>query len=487
VSVHALPIPDLPTGLYIGGQWRDGIDGERIEVFDPATDELLTTVASAGPKDGRIAVDAAAAAADGWASTRPRERGEILRRSYELMVAHRDELAALIALEGGKSRRDAEGEVTYAAEFYRWFAEEAVRAAGTVQTAPSGDKRIVTVLQPVGVSVLITPWNFPAAMATRKIGPALAAGCTVVLKPASETPLTALAVAQLMEEAGTPPGVVNVVTARHPGPVVEAMLDHPATRKLSFTGSTHVGQLLLRQAADRVLNCSMELGGNAPFIVFADADIDAAIEGAMVAKMRNAGESCIAANRFLVEDEVAEAFASRLAERMSALKVGPGTDPSNEVGPMINATARDDIAAMVEGSVKAGATVRTGGFVGNGAGCFYPPTVLDDVAPDDPILANEIFGPVAPIVPFTSEQEAVEVANRTPYGLAAYVYSTDLARAMRVAERVDAGMVGINRGFISDPAAPFGGVKQSGLGREGGHEGLLEFLEAKYIAVDWGA
>ncbi len=486
MSPHALPIPDLPTGLYIGGQWRDAADGDRVEVFDPATDAVLTSVASGGPADGRLAVDAAADAQEPWAATAPRQRAEILRRSYELLVANRNELAALIALEGGKSRRDAEGEVAYAAEFYRWFAEEAVRATGTVQTAPNGDKRILTVLQPVGVSVLITPWNFPAAMATRKIGPALAAGCTVVLKPATETPLTALAVAQLMEEAGTPPGVVNVVTARRPGPTVEAMLDHPATRKLSFTGSTQVGQLLLRQAADRVLNCSMELGGNAPFIVFADADLDAAIEGAMVAKMRNAGESCIAANRFLVEAAVAEEFAVRLAARMSALTVGPGSDPDNDVGPMINARARDDIAAMVDRSVRAGANLRSGGVVEDGPGCFYPPTVLDDVAADDPILANEIFGPVAPVVPFTSEQQAVGIANRTPYGLAAYVYSKDLARAMRVAERVDAGMVGINRGFISDPAAPFGGVKQSGLGREGGHEGLLEFLEAKYIAVDWG-
>ena len=486
MSTQALPFPDLRTGLYIGGQWREAVDGQRIEVFDPATDSVLTTVATAGEEDGRHAVDAAAAAADGWAATAPRERAEILRRSYELMIAHREELASLIALEGGKSRRDAEGEVTYAAEFYRWFAEEAVRATGTLQTAPNGDKRILTVLQPVGVSVLITPWNFPAAMATRKIGPALAAGCTVVLKPATETPLTALAVAQLMEQAGTPPGVVNVVTAHRPGPTVQAMLDHPATRKLSFTGSTQVGQLLLRQAADKVLNCSMELGGNAPFIVFADADIDAAVAGAMVAKMRNAGESCIAANRFLVEEAVAEEFAAGLTERMAALRVGPGSDPDNEVGPMINARARDDIAAMVDDAVQAGATVRTGGAVDGGRGCFYPPTVLDGVAADDPILANEIFGPVAPVVPFTTETQAVDIANRTPYGLAAYVYSGDLARAMRTAERVDAGMVGINRGFISDPAAPFGGVKQSGLGREGGHEGLLEFLEAKYIAVDWG-
>ena len=485
MSPHALPIADLPTGLYIGGQWRDAADGARIEVLDPATGTVLTDVASGSPEDGRAAVEAAAAAAEGWAATPPRQRGEILRRSYELMIEHRDALAELIALEGGKSRRDAEGEVTYAAEFYRWFAEEAVRGSGHVQHAPGGDKRILTVLQPVGVAVLITPWNFPAAMATRKIGPALAAGCTVVLKPASETPLTALAIAHLMAQAGTPAGVVNVVTAQRPGPVVAAMLDHPATRKLSFTGSTEVGRLLLRQAADKVLNCSMELGGNAPFIVFADADIDAAVEGAMAAKMRNAGASCIAANRFLVEDAVAEEFTSRLADRMAALKVGPGSDPTNDVGPMITAQACDDIATMVDASVRSGAEVLVGGAAREGVGSFYEPTVLSAVAPDDPILAEEIFGPVAPVVTFASEEEAIRIANDTPYGLAAYVYSSDLARALRVSERVHAGMVGVNRGFISDPAAPFGGVKQSGLGREGGHEGLLEFLEAKYIAVDW--
>lgn len=487
MTAHALPLPDLPTGLYVGGQWRDASDGARIDVLDPATDEIIASVASGSPDDGRAAVDAAAAAAGPWAATPPRERGELLRRSYELMVEHREALAQLIALEGGKSRRDAEGEVTYAAEFYRWFAEEAVRGAGHVQQAPGGDKRILTVLQPVGVSILVTPWNFPAAMATRKIGPALAAGCTVVLKPASDTPLTALAIAHLMERAGAPPGVVNVVTSRRSGPIVSAMLEHPATRKLSFTGSTEVGRVLLRQAAEQVLNCSMELGGNAPFIVFADADLEAAVDGAMVAKMRNAGESCIAANRFLVEEPVAEEFSRRLAEQMAALRVGPGSDPGNEVGPMINAAACADIAEMVDASVRSGATVLVGGGPRQGAGSFFEPTVLGSVTPGDPILSQEIFGPVAPVVTFTSEDEAVAIANDTPYGLAAYVYSGDLARALRVSERVDAGMVGVNRGFISDPAAPFGGIKQSGLGREGGHEGLLEFLEAKYIAVDWDA
>jgi succinate-semialdehyde dehydrogenase / glutarate-semialdehyde dehydrogenase len=485
VSASTLSLTDLRTGLYIGGQWCEGSDGQRIEVRDPATDAAIADVASGTPEDARAAVDAAEAAAPAWAATPPRERGEILRRSYELMIEHRDELADLIVLEGGKSRRDAEGEVTYAAEFYRWFAEEAVRGSGHLQTAPGGDKRILTVLQPVGVSILVTPWNFPAAMATRKIGPALAAGCTVVLKPASETPLTALAIAHLMERAGAPPGVVNVVTAHRSGPVVGAMLEHPATRKLSFTGSTEVGRILLKHAADNIINCSMELGGNAPFVVFADADLERAVEGAMVAKMRNAGESCIAANRFLVESEVAEEFATRLAAQMAGLRVGPGGDPDNEVGPMINADACKEIGGLVAASVSAGATLLTGGGRREGSGHFFEPTVLGSVAAEDPILAHEIFGPVAPVVSFATEHEAVELANDTPFGLAAYVYTGNLARALRVAERVDAGMVGINRGFISDPAAPFGGVKQSGLGREGGHEGLLEFLESKYIAVDW--
>lgn len=482
-----LPFPDLPTGLYVDGRSRDAADGARMEVTDPATEAVLAEVASAGPGDARAAVDVAEGAAAAWAATAPRERGEVLRRSFELLVAHRDQLAELIVLEGGKSRRDAEGEVTYAAEFLRWYAEEAVRATGQVQTAPGGGKRILTLLQPIGVSILVTPWNFPAAMATRKIGPALAAGCTVVLKPASATPLTALAIAHLMTEAGVPPGVLNVVVSRRSGPVVSAMLEHPATRKLSFTGSTEVGRLLLRQAAERVIDCSMELGGNAPFLVFADADLKAAVDGAMVAKMRNAGESCIAANRFLVEASVAEAFARQLADRMAELEVGPGSDPANDVGPLIDGPACDDLAERVEAAVAAGAAVLTGGARRDGPGHFYEPTVLAGVPAGDPLLAEEVFGPVAPVVSFDSDDEAVAIANDTPYGLAAYVYSGDLARALRVAERVEAGMVGINRGFISDPAAPFGGVKHSGLGREGGHEGLLAFLEAKYLAVEWDA
>ncbi len=484
---HALPLPDLPTGLYIGGQWRDAVDGARIDVHDPATGEVIADVASAGVEDANAAVDAAHRAGPDWAATPPRERAEILRRSYELLIEHKDALAELIVLEGGKSRADAEGEVAYAAEFYRWFAEEAVRANGQMSTAPGGDKKIMTLLQPVGVAVLITPWNFPAAMATRKIGPALAAGCTVVLKPASETPLTALAVAHLMEQAGVPAGVVNVVPAADPGAVVGAMIEHEATRKLSFTGSTEVGRILLRQAADKILNCSMELGGNAPFLVFADADLDEAVEAALVAKMRNAGESCIAANRFLVERPVADEFASRLAKRMAGLRVGPGSDPDNDVGPMISDRACADIAELVDGAIAAGATALVGGGPREGAGSFFEPTVLTSVDADDPILDNEIFGPVAPVVAFDAEEQGIELANATPFGLAAYVFTGDLARALRTAERLDAGMVGINRGLLSDPAAPFGGWKQSGLGREGAHEGLLEYLETKYVALDWDA
>ncbi len=484
MSLYDWTNPEV-CNLHIGGQWVPASDGSRFDVTNPATGDVMASVASGSVADSRAAIDAAATAADAWAATAPRQRGEILRRAFELMIEHRDEIAELIVLESGKSWNDAQGEVTYAAEFFRWFSEEAVRATGHLQVAPNGDKRILTVLQPVGVSVLITPWNFPAAMATRKMGPALAAGCTVVLKPASDTPLTALALAVLMQEAGAPAGVVNVLPSRRSGDVAEAMLSHPATRKLSFTGSTEVGRTLLELAARNVVNCSMELGGNAPFVVFADADLDAAVEGAMVAKMRNGGESCIAANRFIVEDSVAGDFSARLAAAMAELSVGPGSDRSSQVGPMINTRAVDDIAAAVDASVLAGATLLTGGSRPTGPGAFYPPTVLSGLAADDPILDIEIFGPVAPVVSFSDEEGAIALANATPFGLAAYVYTGDLARALRVAERIDAGMVGVNRGFISDPAAPFGGVKQSGLGREGGHEGLLEFLEAKYIAVDW--
>ena len=475
----------VETELFIGGKWVPASSGNRFDVLDPATGDVIATVADGGESDAVAAVDAAAAAGPAWAATPPRVRGEALRKAWELMTERAGELAKLISLENGKALVDAKGEVTYAAEFFRWFAEEAVRGEGQLATAPSGANRILVTRQPVGVCVLVTPWNFPAAMATRKIGPALAAGCTVVLKPASDTPLTALAMAAILAEAGVPEGVVNVLPSRSSGKVVSRMLHDPRVRKLSFTGSTEVGRILLAQAADNVVNTSMELGGNAPFVVFADADLDAAIEGAMIAKMRNGGEACTAANRFFVESSVASQFAERLTEKMSALRVGPGTDEDTQVGPLVNEDTVAKVDSLVQGALEAGAKAETGGSRPEGPGFYYPPTVLTGVAPDSAILREEIFGPVAPIVTFTSEDEAVRLANDTEYGLVAYVYTGDLARGLRVSEAIEAGMVGLNRGLVSDPAAPFGGVKQSGIGREGGHEGLLEYLESKYIAVNW--
>jgi succinate-semialdehyde dehydrogenase/glutarate-semialdehyde dehydrogenase len=473
------------TDLYVGGKAVPASDGGRFEVIDPATGDVVATIANATVGDAVAAVDAAHEAAAAWAATPPRRRGEVLRRSFELMTAQADDLARLITLENGKALADARGEVAYAAEFFRWYAEEAVRAFGEVATAPSGANRILVLHQPVGVCVLVTPWNFPAAMATRKIGPALAAGCAMVLKPASDTPLTALAMARILEAAGVPSGVVNVLPSRRSGAVVSAMLHDPRVRKLSFTGSTEVGRVLLREAADQVVNCSMELGGNAPFLVFADADLDAAVDGAMVAKMRNGGEACTAANRFYVEASVAGEFGRRLAARMSALVVGPGLDESNQVGPLVNDDAVAKVDELVRAAVSVGARTVTGGRRPDRPGCYYEPTVLVDVAPDSPILAEEIFGPVAPIVTFTDEAEAVRLANATEYGLVSYVYTGDLARGLRVSEALESGMVGLNRGLVSDPAAPFGGTKQSGVGREGGHHGLLDYLEPKYIAVQW--
>ena len=401
-------------------------------------------------------------------------------------MRERDEqLAELVVLENGKAFSDALGEIRYAAEFYRWFSEEAVRVAGEVRTSPSGDKRIMTVPQPVGISLLITPWNFPSAMATRKIGPALAAGCTVVLKPASDTPLSALAVVDLMVEAGLPPGVVNVVAAKGSSGVLDAVLEDHRVRKLSFTGSTEVGKHLMGKAATNVLRTSMELGGNAPFVVFDDADLDAAIEGAMIAKMRNAGEACTAANRFLVAGSIADAFTSRLTDAMASLRLGPGIDRSSQVGPMINQAAVEGIEALVADAVDGDATVRTGGNRPQGRGFFYEPTVLGNVAPDAEILRQEIFGPVAPVVTFDDEADAITMANDTELGLISYVYTRDVGRGLRVAEAIESGMVALNRGLISDPAAPFGGVKQSGVGREGSHHGMAEYLETKYIALDW--
>jgi succinate-semialdehyde dehydrogenase/glutarate-semialdehyde dehydrogenase len=482
-DLAALVGMDVPTGMFIDGEWT--ANGRTLPVTDPATEETLVEIADGTPDDALAAVAAAHRALPGWAATPPRERAECLRRAWALMIERSEAIARLMVLENGKALRDARGEVTYAAEFFRWYAEEAVRIDGAVTTAPSGANRIMVVRQPVGVSVLVTPWNFPAAMATRKIGPALAAGCTVVLKPAKETPLCAFAVADILREAGVPAGVVNVVCTSKAGPLVGAMLADPRVRKLSFTGSTEVGRVLLETAAKTVTNCSMELGGNAPFLVFGDADIDAALDGAFLAKMRNGGEACTAANRFYVHEQVADEFTSRFADRLSKLAVGPGLQDGTDLGPLVNEDTRSKVASLVSSAASTGARVVTGGRSPDHKGYFYLPTVLEDLRPDAPILKTEIFGPVAPIVRFRDEDDAIRWANDTEYGLVSYVYTGDLRRALRVSEALETGMVGVNRGIVSDPAAPFGGVKQSGLGREGGHDGLLEFMESKYIAVDW--
>ncbi|MER9295259.1 NAD-dependent succinate-semialdehyde dehydrogenase [Mesorhizobium sp. M0621] len=471
-------------GLYIDGRWRPSSDGRLIDVVDPSSGAKIAAVPDATVEDATAAVQAAAKASKGWRETPPRKRSEILRRCFELMVERSDTLAMLISLENGKALRDARGEVAYAAEFFRWNAEEAVRITGEFGTAPAGTNRIVVDYEPIGICVLITPWNFPAAMATRKIAPALAAGCTVILKPASETPLTAYALAALYSEAGVPAGVVNVLTTTSPGPLTSAMLADPRVRKLSFTGSTGVGRTLLGEAAKHVISCSMELGGNAPFIVFDDADLDAALNGAMIAKMRNAGEACTAANRLYVQSGIHDAFADGLSKRMAALKVGAGTNADTECGPMITKKAVDKIDRLVKDAVGRGAKVLCGGSISEGEGFFYPPTVLSEVSLEADMAHEEIFGPVAPITRFETEEEAVAHANDTEYGLAAYIYTRDVGRGMRIASGIEAGMIGLNRGLMSDPAAPFGGVKQSGLGREGGqHHGIAEFMEAKYIAV----
>ena len=478
----------LPSGtateMYVDGKWTPGSAG-TFDVLDPSTGGVLAAVPQAGADDVTAAVSAAAAALPNWAAAPPRERSEVLRKAFELMIERKEEIAFLMSLEMGKSLTDARGEVVYAAEFFRWFAEEAVRIGGELRTAPSGANRILTFRKPVGVALLLTPWNFPAAMATRKIAPALAAGCTVVLKPAEDTPLTALLLAGLLTDAGAPAGVVNVVTTDDPGTLVGTALGDTRVRKLSFTGSTSVGRRLLAQAADRVVNCSMELGGNDPFIVLDDADLDAAVDGAMLAKMRNGGQACTAANRFLVQESVAAAFAAKLAERMRSLVMGAGTAEATTLGPMINARAVDGIADKVDRSVAAGASVVLGGARPDGAGFFYPATVLADVPRDSAVAAEEVFGPVAPIISVRDEDDALALANDTEMGLTGYVYSGSLARGLRVAERMEVGMVGLNRGLVSDPAAPFGGVKQSGLGREGGFEGIDAYLETSYVATSW--
>lgn len=484
-AADGTPIRLPRTGLFIDGEWRDAREGGTIPVRDPATEDVLASVADGTLGDGLEACDAAARAGADWARRPPRERGELLRATFERMMRERDRLAYLISLENGKTLADARSEVAYAAEFFRWFSEEAVRNRGWLGANPSGTNRIVVLHQPIGVSVLVTPWNFPAAMATRKIAPALAAGCSVVLKPASATPLTALAIAEILAEVGVPRGVVNVVPASRSGTVVAAMLAHPAVRKLSFTGSTAVGKTLLAEAAERIVSCSMELGGNAPFIVFADADLEQAVAGAMVAKMRNGGEACTAANRFYVEASVAPEFAERFAAAMGALTIGPGTLPTTECGPLIDGDARDKVARLVHDAVERGASMVGGGRPLPDRGYYVEPAVVRDVPADAAMLADEIFGPVAPIVTFSDPGEAIAAANATPYGLIAYVYTRDFARGLTVSEALEAGMIGLNRGLVSDPAAPFGGMKESGLGREGADVGMLEFLETKYIATGW--
>jgi succinate-semialdehyde dehydrogenase / glutarate-semialdehyde dehydrogenase len=478
-------LANVPTDLWIGGKWCKSSDNQRFDVIDPATEKVIASVASATVDDAKAAVDAAAAAFPAWAAKKPRERGEILRKAYDLTMRDAERLAKLITLENGKALSDSRGEVAYAAEFFRWYAEEAVRNIGQVSTAPSSGARIFVQHKPAGVAVLVTPWNFPAAMATRKIGPALAAGCPVVLKPASDTPLTMLALMPIMEEAGVPPGVINVIPSRSSGKVVSAMLHDPRVRVVSFTGSTEVGRKLLHEAADNIVKPAMELGGNAPFIVMEDADVDAAIDGAMIAKMRNMGEACTAANRFYVHESVHEAFADKLTAKMKALKMGNGLDDGVALGPLVNKDGRDKVIELVDDAVAKGAKVLTGGKTPDGPGFFYPATVLTNVPDGAKMLNEEIFGPVASIQTFKSEDEAIKRANDTEYGLVAYLYTKDMSRGLRMSEKLDFGMVGLNRGLVSDPAAPFGGTKQSGLGREGAHEGMNEFMETQYVSVTW--
>ena len=476
----------MPYGLYIDGDWREPlVPRESIPVVDPATTQVIDSVANASVADADAALDAAERAQWLWAETAPRERAEVLRRAWELMVAESEGLARLIVQENGKALRDARSEVAYAAEFFRWFAEEAVRIPGDMRRSPNGQNWIMVTEEPVGIAVLVTPWNYPAAMATRKIAPALAAGCTAVLKPAAETPLTALALADLLERAGLPRGVLNVLTTNRSGELVDHMLHDARVRALSFTGSTEVGRVLLAAAADNVVRTSMELGGNAPFVVLEDADLQEAVDGLMVAKLRNGGSACTAANRVYVAESIAEGFIAAIAERMGAVRSGSGLDEDVELGPLINAKTRDKVADLVSAAVANGASVRAGGGYGDLPGYHYQATVLADVKPDDAILRTEIFGPVAPVVTFSSVEEAIALANDSQFGLIAYLYTRDLDRGLSVSRRLQAGMVGLNRGVVSDPAAPFGGVKQSGLGREGASDGIREFLESKYTAIPY--
>jgi len=474
----------VPTGLFIGGKWRDATGGARLSVEDPSTGQSLCEVADATADDAVAALDSAVAAQESWAATPPRERGEILRRTFQLMNERVDDLALLLTLEMGKPIAESKGEVTYAAEFFRWFAEEAVRIDGRWSVNPAGAGRLLTMKHPVGPCLLITPWNFPIAMGTRKIGPAIAAGCTMVVKPAQQTPLSMLMLASLLAEAGLPDGVLNVVTASSASTVTKPLFDDDRLRKVSFTGSTPVGKKLMEQASQHLLRMSMELGGNAPYLVFADADLDHALEQAVLAKMRNGGESCVAANRFHVHESVADEFASRLAERLGGMKVGRGTDEGVEVGPLIDDNQRSKVEELVDDAVGKGAKVLAGGERVGERGYFYAPTVLAGIADDATLLREEIFGPVAPVKTFSSDEEALHAANDSEYGLVAYVFTRDLKRAIRVSEGLDVGMVGLNRGLVSNPAAPFGGVKESGFGREGGAEGIEEYVYTKYVAVD---
>ena len=474
-------LSSVPTGLWIGGEERPG--SSTFDVLNPATDEVLTTVGNATATDAIEAMDAACAVQADWAATPARERGEILRAVFEMIIDRADDVATLMTLEMGKVVAESMGEVKYGAEFFRWFAEEAVRIHGRYTPSPAGTGRIVVTKQPLGPCYAITPWNFPLAMGTRKIGPALAAGCTMIVKPAQETPLTMLLLAKLMAEAGLPKGVLSVLPSNKPREVTTALIEDGRLRKLTFTGSTGVGKALVKQSADALLRTSMELGGNAPFVVFDDADVDAAVEGAMLAKMRNGGEACTAANRFYVANSLLDDFTDKFVKRMGELTLGNGLDPSTKLGPLINPNQLKTVQELVDDAVEKGATVATGGQAPGGPGNFYPATVLTGVPLNARILKEEVFGPVAPIVGFDTEQQGIAAANDTEYGLAAYIFTQSLDRALRVAESIEAGMVGVNRGVISDPAAPFGGVKESGFGREGGFEGIEEYLDVKYIAL----
>jgi succinate-semialdehyde dehydrogenase/glutarate-semialdehyde dehydrogenase len=476
---------EFRTQLYIDGKWRPAAGNKTFPVYDPATEKVIAQVSDGTVEDAKAAVEAAAKAQPKWAARTPRERSEILRKAFEIIIREKERLARLITLENGKALSDSRAEMAYSAEFFRWYAEEAVRSWGELGRAPASGARVLVHYRPAGIGVLVTPWNFPAAMGTRKIGPALAAGCSVIVKPASETPLTMLALAELLEEAGVPPGVVNVLPSRSSGATVGTMMKDMRVRVISFTGSTEVGRTLLKSAAENVLKPAMELGGNAPFIVFEDADLDAAIEGAMIAKMRNMGEACTAANRFYVHSKVHDAFVDKLAQKMKALKVGNGLEDGVAVGPLVNAETRDKVQEMVEDAVKRGAKVVVGGKRIAGPGFFYEPTVLTNVPPDAQCSCDEIFGPVAPVQKFESEEEVIKKANDTEYGLVAYLYTGNVKRGLKVSEQLEFGMIGLNRGIVSDPAAPFGGVKASGIGREGGREGMLEFLEAQYISTEW--